>query len=74
MRLRRCFDLRLSCVCACDRRDRNGAAIPNGIEPPRLFPCVPYKWVIVGYKCATESRPIVYRCLCKGKYYHVPSH
>ncbi|OWM67682.1 protein EPIDERMAL PATTERNING FACTOR 2 [Punica granatum] len=36
-------------------------------------PCVPCKRVMISYKCATESCPIVYRCMCKGKYYHVPS-
>ncbi|XP_059455482.1 protein EPIDERMAL PATTERNING FACTOR 2 [Corylus avellana] len=36
-------------------------------------PCFPCKRVIVSFKCSTESCPIVYRCTCKGKYYHVPS-
>ncbi|KAI4388792.1 hypothetical protein MLD38_001089 [Melastoma candidum] len=36
-------------------------------------PCVPCKRVMVSYKCATESCPVIYRCMCKGKYYHVPS-
>ncbi|KAF8018265.1 hypothetical protein BT93_H3226 [Corymbia citriodora subsp. variegata] len=36
--------------------------------------CVPCKRVIVSYKCSVESCPVVYRCMCKGKYYHVPSH
>ncbi|KAL2497038.1 Protein EPIDERMAL PATTERNING FACTOR 2 [Abeliophyllum distichum] len=36
-------------------------------------PCVPCKRVIVSFKCSTESCPVVYRCMCKGKYYHVPS-
>ncbi|KAI3431933.1 uncharacterized protein J3R85_007810 [Psidium guajava] len=37
-------------------------------------PCVPCKRVIVSYRCTTESCPVVYRCMCKGKYYHVPSY
>ncbi|XP_048130735.1 protein EPIDERMAL PATTERNING FACTOR 2-like [Rhodamnia argentea] len=37
-------------------------------------PCVPCKRVIVSYRCSAESCPVVYRCMCKGKYYHVPSH
>ncbi|KAK7257063.1 hypothetical protein RIF29_30762 [Crotalaria pallida] len=38
-------------------------------------PCFPCKRVIVSYKCLiAESCPVVYRCMCKGKYYHVPSH
>ncbi|GKU90825.1 hypothetical protein SLEP1_g4774 [Rubroshorea leprosula] len=36
-------------------------------------PCFPCKRVMVSFKCTAESCPIVYRCMCKGKYYHVPS-
>ncbi|KAJ8647081.1 hypothetical protein MRB53_000104 [Persea americana] len=37
-------------------------------------PCFPCKRVIVGVKCfVSESCPVVYRCMCKGKYYPVPS-
>ncbi|XP_050213495.1 protein EPIDERMAL PATTERNING FACTOR 2 isoform X2 [Mercurialis annua] len=37
-------------------------------------PCFPCKRVMVSFKCSIgESCPIVYRCMCKGKYYHVPS-
>ncbi|XWS21870.1 hypothetical protein CRYUN_Cryun30bG0092700 [Craigia yunnanensis] len=37
-------------------------------------PCFPCKRVIVSFKCSiSESCPIVYRCMCKGKYYPVPS-
>ncbi|KAG6752295.1 hypothetical protein POTOM_044517 [Populus tomentosa] len=37
-------------------------------------PCTPCKRVMVSFKCSVaESCPIVYRCMCKGKYYHVPS-
>ncbi|ESW05370.1 hypothetical protein PHAVU_011G174100 [Phaseolus vulgaris] len=36
--------------------------------------CFPCKRVIVSYKCMiAESCPVVYRCMCKGKYYRVPS-
>ncbi|KAK9943516.1 hypothetical protein M0R45_009172 [Rubus argutus] len=38
-------------------------------------PCFPCKRVMVSFsKCSStsESCPIVYRCICKGKYYHVP--
>ncbi|KAB2092984.1 hypothetical protein ES319_A02G067000v1 [Gossypium barbadense] len=36
--------------------------------------CFPCKRVMVSFKCSmTESCPIVYKCMCKGKYYHVPS-
>ncbi|GMY29567.1 protein EPIDERMAL PATTERNING FACTOR 2 isoform X2 [Fagus crenata] len=36
-------------------------------------PCFPCKRVMVSFRCFTESCPIVYRCMCRGKYYHVPS-
>nr|GMD37192.1 protein EPIDERMAL PATTERNING FACTOR 2-like [Ipomoea batatas]GME04450.1 protein EPIDERMAL PATTERNING FACTOR 2-like [Ipomoea batatas] len=37
-------------------------------------PCFPCKRVMVSFKCSVaESCPIVYRCMCRGKYYHVPS-
>ncbi|KAJ4952528.1 hypothetical protein NE237_029360 [Protea cynaroides] len=37
-------------------------------------PCYPCKRVMVSFKCSiAESCPIIYRCMCKGKYYHVPS-
>ncbi|KAK6938203.1 hypothetical protein RJ641_031711 [Dillenia turbinata] len=36
--------------------------------------CFPCKRVMVSIKCSVaESCPIVYRCMCRGKYYHVPS-
>ncbi|CAL9091442.1 unnamed protein product [Musa textilis] len=35
-------------------------------------PCSPCKRVMVSFKCTVaESCPIVYRCMCKGKYYHL---
>ncbi|KAL3504673.1 hypothetical protein ACH5RR_034514 [Cinchona calisaya] len=37
-------------------------------------PCFPCKRVMVSFKCSVaESCPVVYRCMCNGKYYHVPS-
>ncbi|XP_016486739.2 protein EPIDERMAL PATTERNING FACTOR 2-like [Nicotiana tabacum] len=37
-------------------------------------PCFPCKRVMVSFECSiAESCPIVYRCMCRGKYYHVPS-
>ncbi|EXB57365.1 hypothetical protein L484_016417 [Morus notabilis] len=36
-------------------------------------PCFPCKRVMISFKCSVESCPIVYRCMCRGKYYHVPS-
>ncbi|RAL45729.1 hypothetical protein DM860_009593 [Cuscuta australis] len=36
--------------------------------------CFPCKRVMVSFKCSVaESCPVVYRCMCRGKYYHVPS-
>ncbi|XP_030468071.1 protein EPIDERMAL PATTERNING FACTOR 2 [Syzygium oleosum] len=52
--------------------------LPTGSSLPDCShacgPCMPCKRVIVSYRCTTESCPVVYRCMCKGKYYHVPSH
>ncbi|KAK6130639.1 hypothetical protein DH2020_035614 [Rehmannia glutinosa] len=37
-------------------------------------PCTPCRRVMVSFtKCSVESCPVVYRCMCKGRYYHVPS-
>ncbi|KAJ8628609.1 hypothetical protein MRB53_021932 [Persea americana] len=37
-------------------------------------PCFPCKRVMVSFQCSVaESCPIVYRCVCKGRFYHVPS-
>lgn len=36
-------------------------------------PCIPCKRVMVSFKCSIESCPVIYKCVCKGKYYHVPS-
>ncbi|KAI3807614.1 hypothetical protein L1987_23545 [Smallanthus sonchifolius] len=37
-------------------------------------PCFPCKRVMIGFKCPmTESCPVIYRCFCKGRYYHVPT-
>ncbi|KAK9096822.1 hypothetical protein Sjap_022319 [Stephania japonica] len=36
--------------------------------------CFPCKRVMVSFKCPmAESCPVVYRCMCKGRYYQVPS-
>ncbi|KAL3619734.1 Protein EPIDERMAL PATTERNING FACTOR 2 [Castilleja foliolosa] len=36
--------------------------------------CMPCRRVMVSFsKCSVESCPVIYRCMCKGKYYHVPS-
>ncbi|XP_077213863.1 protein EPIDERMAL PATTERNING FACTOR 2-like [Tasmannia lanceolata] len=37
-------------------------------------PCFPCRRVMVSFKCSiAESCPIVYRCMCKGRFYHIPS-
>ncbi|RZC43916.1 hypothetical protein C5167_036861 [Papaver somniferum] len=37
-------------------------------------PCFSCTRVMVSFRCAsTEYCPVVYRCMCKGRYYHVPS-
>ncbi|CAL0310779.1 unnamed protein product [Lupinus luteus] len=37
-------------------------------------PCSPCKRVMVSFECSiAESCPVVYKCACNGKFYHVPS-
>ncbi|MQM20811.1 hypothetical protein Taro_053837, partial [Colocasia esculenta] len=37
-------------------------------------PCAPCRRVMVSFECSVaESCPIVYRCMCRGRYYQVPS-
>ncbi|KAE9585045.1 hypothetical protein Lalb_Chr25g0284831 [Lupinus albus] len=37
-------------------------------------PCSPCKRVMLSFKCSiAESCPVVYKCVSKGKFYHVPS-
>jgi len=37
-------------------------------------PCFPCQRVMIGYKCQmTESCPVIYRCFCRGRFYHVPT-
>ncbi|KAI9086963.1 hypothetical protein K1719_031124 [Acacia pycnantha] len=59
-------------------RDEEEMMYPYGSSLPDCShacgACFPCKRVIVSFKCSSaESCPIVYRCMCKGKYYHVPS-
>ncbi|XP_050366616.1 protein EPIDERMAL PATTERNING FACTOR 2 isoform X2 [Argentina anserina] len=52
---------------------RTGSSLPDCSHA--CGPCFPCKRVMVSFsKCSStsESCPIVYRCICKGKYYHVP--
>jgi len=38
-------------------------------------PCSPCRRVIVSFRCAlaSESCPIAYRCMCRGRFFRVPS-
>ncbi|XP_047955511.1 protein EPIDERMAL PATTERNING FACTOR 2-like [Salvia hispanica] len=37
-------------------------------------PCMPCRRVMVSFMtCSVESCPVVYRCVCKGRYFHVPT-
>ncbi|ESQ28022.1 hypothetical protein EUTSA_v10019790mg [Eutrema salsugineum] len=50
----------------------SGSSIPDCSHA--CGPCRPCKLVVVSSTCsASEACPVVYKCLCKGKYYHVPS-
>ncbi|XP_020521726.1 protein EPIDERMAL PATTERNING FACTOR 2-like isoform X1 [Amborella trichopoda] len=53
--------------------DASGSSLPDCSHA--CGACFPCKRVMVSFKCAiAESCPIVYRCMCKGRYFHVPSH
>ncbi|OAY23674.1 protein EPIDERMAL PATTERNING FACTOR 2 [Manihot esculenta] len=61
-----------------EREEQGSELYPTGSSLPDCShacgPCFPCKRVMVSFKCSIgESCPIVYRCMCKGKYYHVPS-
>ncbi|WOG98918.1 hypothetical protein DCAR_0418264 [Daucus carota subsp. sativus] len=67
-----------------DTRRRNEARMeelyPTGSSLPDCShacgPCTPCKRVMVSFKCSisvSEPCPVVYRCMCHGKFYHVPS-
>ncbi|CAD5316955.1 unnamed protein product [Arabidopsis thaliana] len=50
----------------------SGSSIPDCSNA--CGPCKPCKLVVISSTCsASEACPLVYKCLCKGKYYHVPS-
>ena len=38
-------------------------------------PCAPCKRVMVSFRCldAAESCPIAYRCMCRGRFFRVPT-
>ncbi|EOA12181.1 hypothetical protein CARUB_v10016535mg [Capsella rubella] len=37
-------------------------------------PCSPCKRVMISFQCSVaESCSVIYRCTCRGRYYHVPS-
>ncbi|KAK1405594.1 Epidermal patterning factor-like protein [Heracleum sosnowskyi] len=67
-----------------DIRSRNEARVeelyPTGSSLPDCShacgPCSPCKRVMVSFKCSisvSEPCPVVYRCMCHGRFYHVPS-
>ncbi|KAF8091385.1 hypothetical protein N665_0446s0005 [Sinapis alba] len=50
----------------------SGSSIPDCSHA--CGPCRPCKLVVVTSTCSSsEACPVVYKCLCKGKFYHVPS-
>ncbi|XP_074591206.1 protein EPIDERMAL PATTERNING FACTOR 2-like [Curcuma longa] len=50
----------------------SGSSLPDCTHA--CGPCSPCKRVMVSFKCSiADSCPVVYRCMCNGRYYHVPS-
>nr|XP_043638614.1 protein EPIDERMAL PATTERNING FACTOR 2-like [Erigeron canadensis] len=49
-----------------------GSSIPDCSHA--CGPCFPCRRVMISFTCSMpESCPVVYRCTCRGRYYHVPS-
>jgi len=63
----------ICCIVICEVVDKaSGSSIPDCSNA--CGPCKPCKLVVISSTCsASEACPLVYKCLCKGKYYHVPS-
>ncbi|EFH65109.1 hypothetical protein ARALYDRAFT_895030 [Arabidopsis lyrata subsp. lyrata] len=63
----------ICCTVICEVEDvASGSSIPDCSNA--CGPCKPCKLVVISSKCsASEACPLVYKCLCKGKYYHVPT-
>ncbi|KAL4557667.1 hypothetical protein LXL04_035853 [Taraxacum kok-saghyz] len=60
------------------KEQKHEESYPTGSSIPDCShacgPCFPCRRVIIGYKCPmTESCPVIYRCICRGRYYHVPT-
>ncbi|CAN6465647.1 unnamed protein product [Victoria cruziana] len=52
--------------------DATGSSLPDCSHA--CGACFPCKRITVSFKCSTtEPCPVVYRCLCKGRFFHVPS-
>ncbi|KAI3505025.1 hypothetical protein L1887_26880 [Cichorium endivia] len=49
-----------------------GSSIPDCSHA--CGPCSPCRRVMISFTCSMpESCPVVYRCTCRGRFYHVPS-
>uniref|UniRef100_A0A0A8ZDB5 Epidermal patterning factor-like protein n=1 Tax=Arundo donax TaxID=35708 RepID=A0A0A8ZDB5_ARUDO len=55
-------------------RPATGSRLPDCTHA--CGPCSPCRRVVVSFKCAqgaSESCPIAYRCMCRGRFFRVPS-
>lgn len=57
-----------------EERTATGSRLPDCAHA--CGPCSPCRRVIVSFRCAlmaSESCPIAYRCMCRGRFFRVPS-
>ncbi|TVT98265.1 hypothetical protein EJB05_56485, partial [Eragrostis curvula] len=61
-------------VLASRQRAASGSRLPDCAHA--CGACSPCRRVMVSFRCAesaSESCPIAYRCMCRGRFFHVPS-
>ncbi|CAL5031676.1 unnamed protein product [Urochloa decumbens] len=59
---------------ATERRAATGSRLPDCAHA--CGPCSPCRRVMVSFMCAqgaSESCPVAYRCMCRGRFFRVPS-
>ncbi|CAN6235229.1 unnamed protein product [Urochloa humidicola] len=58
---------------AKERRAATGSRLPDCAHA--CGPCSPCRRVMVSFMCAqaSESCPVAYRCMCRGRFFRVPS-
>ncbi|KAJ1271318.1 hypothetical protein BS78_06G119600 [Paspalum vaginatum] len=67
-------------VVVVEQRALKEGRVATGSRPPDCAhacgPCSPCRRVMVSFRCAqasSESCPVAYRCMCRGRFFRVPS-